>query len=414
VSRELNILMISHHRRYRITTRQHPIAKNLVDRGHQVTMMVTANTRRVGIEESEWDGFKVVEVPDLLWGRLRSGWDPWSIFWRTRYLSQDDSEYDFVHCFETRPATIYPALYLCKQMQIPFFTDWIDWIGRGGLVTVNRPVWYRYLFGGIETYYEEAFRARAAGLTVISNALAQRAVNLGVPQERIFHMPGGSFPDLFQMRSTIECRKRVGLDGYGPIIGFSSSDTHLDLEIVFAALAIVAQDYPQIKLLITGRAKDSIIKLAQNYQVEDRLILTGFLPFEELPWHLGCADVFVLPFPDTVYNRGRWPNKICDYMSLGRPTVSNATGDIKQLFEQHQIGFLARWDPVDFANQLMWLLDHPELACQFGNNARRLAVEKFDYSILVEKLEGFYYQILSSGHRSPQEVQDEGQWMPIR
>jgi hypothetical protein len=45
---------------------------------------------------------------------------------------------------------------------------------------------------GIETYYEEAFRARAAGLTVIASALAQRAIGLGVRPDRICHLPGGT------------------------------------------------------------------------------------------------------------------------------------------------------------------------------------------------------------------------------
>ena len=395
MNQQLNILMISHHRRYRITTRQHPIAKSLVERGHRVTILVTADTRRKGIKESEWDGFKVVEAPDLLWGRLRSGWDPWSVFWRTIYLSQDNNAYDIVHCFETRPATIHPALYFCKRLHLPLLTDWIDWIGRGGLITVNRPVWYRYLFGQVETYYEESFRAGADGLTVISNALANRAIDLGIPPEKIFYLPGGTFPDLFQMRSTDECRQRVNLNvADGPVIGFSSSDTHLDLEIVMAALAIVAQQFPGIKLLITGQTGPSIHELAKEYEVEEYLILTGFLPFEDLPWYLGCADLFVLPFPDTIYNRGRWPNKICDYLSLGRPTVANPTGDIKFLFEKYEIGLLAEWDPEDFAQKIITLLKDSHLANRLGDEARKVACE-YRWPILVERLEDFYFETLA-------------------
>jgi glycosyltransferase involved in cell wall biosynthesis len=393
---KLNILMISHHRRYRTTTRQYPIAKHLVDRGYQVTLLVTANERRVGIYESEWDGIRVIEAPDLLWGRLRSGWDPWSVLWRTIYLIRNQSSYDLVHCFETRPATIYPALFLCKRCNLSFITDWIDWIGRGGLITLsNRPTWYRYFFGGMETYYEEAFRARAAGLTVISTALAQRAIGLGVSPDRICHLPGGTLPDLFQMRSTQECRQRVGLNLTDPIIGFSSSDSHFDMEIIMAALAIVAQHFPNVKLLITGRVKPSITELAQEYQVEDRLLLVGFLPYEELPWYLGCADLCVLPFPDTIFNRGRWPNKIGDYMSIGRPTVSNPNGDIKPLFEKYEIGLVADWDEKDFADKIIYLLRNPSLAKHLGEEARNVAVNEYSWPNLIERLDKFYYRILA-------------------
>ena len=126
-----------------------------------------------------------------------------------------------------------------------------------------------------------------------------------------------------------------------------------------AALAIVAREYPNVKLLMTGQVKQAVLDLARAHEVEHCLHLVGFLPFEELPWYLGCADVFVLPFPDTIYNRGRWPNKIGDYMSIGRPTISNPYGDIKYLFDEHQVGLLADWDPQDFAQKIMTVLENP-------------------------------------------------------
>jgi glycosyltransferase involved in cell wall biosynthesis len=394
MSRELNILMIGHHRRYRNTTRAQAIAKYLVQRGHKITLLVTADHRRVGMVESEWDGIKVIEAPDLLWGRLRTGWDPWNLAWRIGYLSQDTNPYDLIHCFETRPATIYPALYYCNRNHKVFVTDWIDWIGRGGLITVNRPKWYGPLFGSIETYYEEAFRARAAGLTVIASALAQRAIGLGVRPDRICHLPGGTMPDLFLPRSKEECRQKAGLPLGDPIIGFSSSDTHLDLEIIMAALAKVAREYPNVKLLMTGQVKQAVLDLARTHEVEQHLHLVGFLPFEELPWYLGCADVFVLPFPDTIYNRGRWPNKIGDYMAIGRPTISNPYGDIKNLFDEYQVGLLADWEPHDFARKIISVLENPSLASQLGKNARWVAETKLSWEVLIKRLEEFYCQIL--------------------
>jgi glycosyltransferase involved in cell wall biosynthesis len=371
------------------------MAKYLTDRGHKVLLIVISNERRAGVTESDWDGVRTIETPDLLWGRLRSGWDLWDLLNRVVYLARDKAPYDLVHCFETRPATIYPALYHCKRCQIPMFTDWQDWWGRGGVIDVLRPKWYRLLFGWIETYYEEAFRTRGAGLTVISGALAQRAMGLGVPEERILHISGGTFPDFFRAGTQEECRQRAGIPWTGPILGFSSLDSHLDLELTMQALALVAERYPGVKLIITGRAGTSVMDMAKAHGVDGNVHLTGFLPLEDLPWYLGCADVFVLPFPDEIYNIGRWPNKIGEYMSLARPTVSNPFGDIKPLFESHDIGLLAAWDPVDFAEKIIYLLENPELACELGENARHVAVTEYDWKVLAGKLEAFYERVLN-------------------
>jgi glycosyltransferase involved in cell wall biosynthesis len=187
----------------------------------------------------------------------------------------------------------------------------------------------------------------------------------------------------------------VGLSCSGPILGFSSTDTHQDIELILEALAMIAGKYPSVKLIITGHVKKSIIDLARAYGVERNIHLTGYLPFEELPWYLGCADIFVLPFPNKIYNVGRWPNKICDFMCLGRPTVSNPFGDIKTLFENNSIGLLAECNPEDFSNKVFYLIEHPDVAEQLGKEARRVAETQYNWRVLTDKLESFYYRILN-------------------
>ncbi len=394
MSKRLSILMISHSRCFKIHVRGYSMGRHLVERGHAVTLVAIADRRRVGIVERDWDGVWLVETPDLLWGRLRSGWDPWNTLNRVLYLRADKRRYDLIHCLETRPATIYPALLYRNRHHLPMITDWIDWWGRGGIVDELRPGWYRILFGRIETYYEEAYRAQAEGLTVISTALAKRAIGLGVQPERILHLPNGSWNDAISVPDKTACRRRVGLDVPGPIIGFSSLDSHLDLALIIEVLAQIVRQFPNAQLLITGHAPRSISQLADAYGVRQNLILTGLLPYEELPWYLGCADVFVMPFPDKIYNVGRWPSKVNSYMSVGRPTISNPVGDIKDLFEKRNIGLLAEWDPEDFAQKITFLLEHPDTAKELGENARKVSVTEYDWNMLIGKLEKFYYEIL--------------------
>ena len=251
MNERLNILMISHWIRSKIWPRSHAMARHLVERGHQVTILAVSKHARFGFSELEQDGVRIIESPDLLWGRLRYGFDVWNIINRLFYLSRDRTPYDLLHCFETRPTTIYPALYYCRKHGVPMLTDWNDWWGRGGIVSELRPAWYRILFGGIETYYEEAFRARADGLTVISTALRDRAIKLGVLDQNICHIPGGAFPDLFLYRDVDECRQHVGLSPSDLIIGYSSADAHVELDMMMQTLAIIARKYPTAKLLLT-------------------------------------------------------------------------------------------------------------------------------------------------------------------
>jgi glycosyltransferase involved in cell wall biosynthesis len=395
VEQPLDILMITHHRRFKANARSSSMATSLVRRGHSVTLVSTSNDRRFGTEVSASNGVRVVEVPDLLWGRLRSGWDMWDLLKRIAFLRKDDSPYDLVHCFETRPTTIYPALDLVRRRKLPFVTDWNDWFGRGGLIAISRPRWYRAVFGGIETYFEEGFRTRAAGLTVISTALARRAAALGVPEDRICHIPGGVVAAETPWRSIDACRVRMRYPSDAPILGYASADTHFDIEIVVKALRLVVATYPDTKLVISGRASKPVVDLVTSYGVQDNVVFTGFVSSDDLAWHMGAADVFLLPFPDTVYNRGRWPNKIGLYMCLGRPTVTNPSGDLKPLFDRHRVGLLAECDPEDFAAKILMLLESPKLASELGTNARRVALTEHNWDKLVLRLEDFYREVLA-------------------
>ena len=387
--------MISHHRRHKAFSRSHAMAKSLILRRHKVTLVVISEHRRFGVKETEWDGVRIIETPDLLWGRLRSGWDFWNIINRIIFLNQEKEHYDLVHCFETRPSTIYPALCYLRRHKIPLITDWNDWFGRGGIITILRPKWYRILFGGIETHYEEAYRKRGAGITVISTALAKRATSLGISEDKICLISGGTHPDIFRMRTKEECRRRMNLPESIPIVCFSSGDSHIDLGVIMAAVANVAKKYPSVKLMITGNAGKKVFDEANEYGIGENLYLTGFVPFEELTWYMGCADMFVLPFPDTIYNMGRWPNKLGDYLCLGRPTITNPVGDVKTLFEENEIGLLADFDKDDFASKMISIIENPDIGARYGENARRIAENVLDWKIIVERLENFYYRVMN-------------------
>jgi glycosyltransferase involved in cell wall biosynthesis len=391
----MNILMICHKIPRGAGSRAHVMGANLVKRGHQVTLLLVSENSHWQTIEYDWEGVRAIESPNLSFGRWRYGWDAWNAISRFFFLKKEKSQYDLIHCFETRPATIHPALWYSRKNHLPLITDWNDWCGRNGLIDINRPKLYKmFHFETIETYYEEHFRSKAAGLTVIASALVDRAVKLGVDPEYICHISGGTFLDRFIPRSMEECRQRMGYPLDIPILGFSSADSHFDMEIVMRALSIVAQKFPNVKLIVTGKVRKSVYDLAVKNQVQSMISFVGYVPRDELPWYLACSNIFLLPMIDRPYNRGRWPNKMGEYMSLGRPTVANPVGDIKTLFNTHSIGCLASWDPEDFAEKIIYLLENLELSLAYGKNARYVAETEYDWKVLSLKLEEFYYKVL--------------------
>ena len=184
------------------------MAKYLTKKKHFVTLLNTANSRKVGINEYRQNGINIVEIPDLLFGRLRSGWDLWSALNRTVYLMKNSNKFDIIHLFESRPATIHPIQIYRIFNRIPLIIDWVDWIGRGGILEVIRPKWYKYLFGNIETFYEEYFKKKAQGVTAICSKLRDRAINLGIDNCNILVLPVGVDNDIYKKKYSSNFAKK--------------------------------------------------------------------------------------------------------------------------------------------------------------------------------------------------------------
>lgn len=389
----MKILMINHHRAFRSHLRAGNLAERLVQRGHQVTLMCIADNRRLGICEYFKNGVRWVETPDLLPGKLRSGWDPWCALNRWLWLRKN-FDFDLVHAFETRPATIHPLQLILRKKKIPLVIDWIDWWGRGGLVVEHRPRWYQILFGGLETFYEEHFRTMADTTTVICHALGERASGLGVPQKTIFRVPIGSSTDVFSVEDSKKYREQFGISKESFVLIFSALDAALDAELVFRAVAVLQDKHPEVLLLMTGNQQERLTRLAAQCDISARFRHLGFVPDEAFPAALSCADVFLLPLQDKVANRGRWPCKIGDYLACGRPVVSNPTGEMKILLSEEKIGLLANESPEGFAQAIELLIENPSLRAELGAEARHIAETRLHWNGIIDGLERAYEQAL--------------------
>jgi glycosyltransferase involved in cell wall biosynthesis len=274
---------------------------------------------------------------------------------------------------------------------MPLVIDWIDWWGRGGLIQEQRPFWYRVFFGALETHYEEHFRRQADGTTVISHALGDRAESLGVERSTIFWIPGGAPVDLLKPLPQAVARQRFGLPQDCFILGFFALDVTFDAELVFHATRIVLKSHPQTLLIMTGNKSSQLEELAARTGIGRSFRHFGRRPYnEELAALFSCADVFLLPFTDKIANRGRWPNKIGDYLCLGRPTVTNPVGEMKILFEQEAVGLLAGESPGQMAEAILRLAHNQDLCLRMGDRARRVAEEKFAWPRIAEMLEECY------------------------
>ena len=389
----MKILMLNHNTKWRGTFfRAFHFSRCLVRRGHRVKLLTISPQNRLRFGSGTLDGVEILESPDLLVGKGRTGWDPYDTLRRLRVLLRMES-FDLVHGFDCRPAVVFPALALQRMKNTPFLSDWADWWGRGGIIQ-ERGRLLRWTMGPVETLFEERFRRFAQGITVTSRALQDRAVALGIPRNRVRYVPSGSDVQTIRPLPKKPSRRALGLSEKAKIIGYIGFINY-DIDCMVRALPHVRERFPDVELLLVGQRHPITHRLCKQYNLSQCIRETGIVPFEKLSLYLACADVLLLPYTDKICNIGRGPIKLGDYMAAGRPIVTQPVGDLRTLFrEEDPIGLLAGDAPEEFAKGICEMLSDPDRAERYGRNARRLAEEKFSWERMTENLEAYYRQIL--------------------
>jgi glycosyltransferase involved in cell wall biosynthesis len=90
----------------------------------------------------------------------------------------------------------------------------------------------------------------------------------------------------------------------------------------------------KIKLMIVGEGDlyKPLLKMKSEKNLDGKLILTGKIPFEEIPKHVAAADICLLPAHKNETMMNIVPIKIYEYMAMGKPVIATNLPGIQKEF----------------------------------------------------------------------------------
>jgi glycosyltransferase involved in cell wall biosynthesis len=368
------------------------LAREMVRRGHELTLVTTSRSARVRARWTEREGVQVLESPDLLWGRGRTGWDPYNVL--RRIWALQGSPFEIVHAFDCRPAVIFPALAAARG-SATVLIDWADWWGRGGTIAERSGWLVRSLFGPIETWFEESFRTRAAGATVISAALRERCMALGVPREWVLQLPNGCSQPEAQPIERAEARASLGLNEQ-PLLVHLGTALPGDAKLMFEALRRARAQDPRVRLVLVGGFRSP---LPEDLAADGVVMATGLLPAEAVGLWLASADACVAVLRDSTASRGRWPSKVNDYFTAGRATVMTEVSDVAAYVRDGRAGLVCAPDADALAAAMLQMVQDDALRSAAEASALSLAELALPWRTIAAKLDGFYADVLHRASR---------------
>jgi glycosyltransferase involved in cell wall biosynthesis len=185
-------------------------------------------------------------------------------------------------------------------------------------------------------------------------------------------------------------RKKYGLHKEQVIGYFGSIWKVKGLDVLLQAARELLTLHEPFKLLVSGNADKNpyFIGRIEELNLKDHVILTGFLSTDSLITAMSAADILVEPKIDDEENQAAFPQKLAEYLAMGKPIVASAIGDIPEFLHDQYDALLCRpGDPDSLATALRQLLTDDELCEKFSCNARLTAQRHFDCHLIAKDIE---------------------------
>lgn len=355
----------------------------LRDAGYQVTVLCP-KARGYGKGYELTDGIHIYRhpLPQEGNGAFAYVWEyGWALFWEFLFSWWIYLRRGF-HVIQAcnPPDNIFLVALPFKLLGVKFIFDHHD---------VN-PELYLAKYGKRDFLYRllvwlEKRTFRAADVVISTNdSYREIAISRGhLAPDRVFVVRNGPNLRKFKPVPADVSRKngRSYLVGY---VGVMSSQDGLDilLDVAEHVRSLGRRDV-QFTCVGTGPAFSDLQKILKEKHLGEMVTFTGRISDEELLEILSTADVCVNPDKPCVMNDISTMIKIMEYMALGKPIVQF---DLKEgrISAQDASLYCDSSNPVaDFAEKLLWLLDHPEerrRMGEFGRERVRTALA-WDYSV---------------------------------
>ena len=359
-------------------------------RGHAVVMMTVSRTSRWRpVSKKDASGLTIIECPNFMHESLPWHCSGWLDIWlRLKVLFTGN--YDLVYAFEYQPNISAPVFFTKFIKKYRLVSDWCDW-HAGASNHFGGKKWAH----AIDRFFEERIRHHADHLTTINYLLRDRAVSIGIPEERITVIREGVDPDYITPLDMCEMRTRLDLPESAKIVG-TIVDSPLGNRLLLEMIIMLKGRLPEIRLLIIGKIPSETVKLVDELGLDDWVILPGRVSDEDLPRYLATADILALPLEDNLVNRGRWPHKLGDMLAARRPVLVSPGGEFPSMLGEKDCAIVLPLAAYSYATTIEAIINNPAAYKAMAERGRSLILDELNWTRIGEQIESVIRKTLGA------------------
>jgi len=206
----------------------------------------------------------------------------------------------------------------------------------------------------------------------------------GVKNKNITAIPTGVEEEQFAAPDRESLRKKYDIKKDEILLFVMTRLTaEKNMEFLVDVALDILQKNSNTKLMICGdgNIKEKLIKKVSNAGLGDKTIFVGIVDDDEKKNYYAAGDIFV--YASKSETQGM---VLTEAMYSGLPIVAVRSTGVRDIVEDGRTGFLVSEDEVEFGYAAQKLIDGENLRKKLGEEAQRVAREKYTAKVCAEKM----------------------------
>jgi glycosyltransferase involved in cell wall biosynthesis len=296
-----------------------------------------------------------------------------------RVLFNKELETDLKKRFESgAPDFIYErgslfgtaGITLARELNVPLLLE------LNAPLAIEQSAYRANGLGDLAAEAEKWTVRNADAVLSVSEPLRKHVIALGAESGRVHVVPNGIDPGVFQPGAPEPAVGARWQLNDGPVLGFVGGlrPWH-GVERLPALLSTLSRRHKHLRMAIVGDGplRSDLEREFKARKLEERVVMTGAVPHEQIPSLIRHFTVALAPYPKLNHDFYFSPLKLFEYMGCGIPVVASNCGQIAQLIRNRKTGLLCTaGNGAALAAACDLLLKDAKLRVRIGQAAAKL------------------------------------------
>lgn len=236
---------------------------------------------------------------------------------------------------------------------------------------------------------EKTVYTNADKVSAVTSFMAEYAENMGAKKQNISVLSLGANPEVFfPQEKSPELQKKLDMNPNDKVILFVG--TLFD----FTGLSQVIRDFPKLldriphaKLVIVGGGPsfNNLKKICADAHLEEHIMFTGFVNYQEIPTYINTSDLCINPFEVNYITDRIIPAKLIEYLACGKPVVSTPLKGAQEMLPSMASG-VTYSGKDEFVDTIVSVLNNADLMKEMGERGREYVTQHYSWQSIANRL----------------------------